>query len=177
MHSRPARQWIFAISGSLRRDSYNSAALRAAAEVASPRTVVAIDNTVRFLPQFNPDLERRPPRSVRRFRLACNAATAVLLSIPEYAHGVPGAVKNALDWTVSDGCFDGKRVAVLNVAAPGRGRHAEAALRSVLEALGSDVEYHALPLSRRLPARVQLRDPQNASQLRQIVNSLVGTNR
>ena len=164
---------ILAMSGSLRRESYNGAALRAAAGLAPRGVRVRFDDRYRFLPQFNPDLEWRLPRSVGGFRLACRSAVGVLLAIPEYAHGVPGVFKNALDWTVSDGSLDGKPVAVINVAPVGRGGYVQAALAEILGALGADVRFHALPLSRRLPAEAQLRGPQQTAQLRAIIADLV----
>jgi len=141
---------ILALSGSLRQSSINSAALRAAARVA-PRVgaVVLVDDSVRHLPLFDPDLEKAPPDSVRRFRLACLEAEAVLLAVPEYAFGIPGAFKNAIDWTVGSVALNRKPVAVLNVAPPGRGGHARAALAQVLQALDADVVVHAVPIAER----------------------------
>jgi hypothetical protein len=76
---------ILVISGSLRRDSINSAVARAAA-VAAARDDLAftIDDSPRALPHFNPDFEPFPPEVVRRFRQACGDARAVLLAVPEY---------------------------------------------------------------------------------------------
>ena len=121
---------ILAISGSLRRASVNSAALRAAASAAARDGVaVTITDVVRELPHFDPDLEGTPPDPVLRFRAACEAATGVLLAVPEYAFGIPGAFKNALDWTVGSTCLNRKPVTVLNVAPLGRGEAVRSALR------------------------------------------------
>jgi len=95
---------ILALSGSLKLHSLNSAALRAAAStVARDGIVVEVDDSVRRLPHFDPDLEAAPPETVVRFRGRCEAAAGVLLAVPEYAFGIPGAFKNALDWTVGSG--------------------------------------------------------------------------
>lgn len=56
------------------------------------------------------------PDSVAEFRKRVNRADAVVICTPEYAHGLPGAFKNALDWLVSDPAFAGKRVAILHIA-------------------------------------------------------------
>jgi NAD(P)H-dependent FMN reductase len=72
----------------------------------------------------------------------------VLLAVPEYAFGIPGAFKNALDWTVGSGSLDRKPVAVLSVAPAGRGVHVREALRLVLTALGAHHEYHSVPIAR-----------------------------
>jgi chromate reductase len=138
---------ILAISGSLRGGSLNSAALRAAARAAARRGVeVAIDNSLGALPLFDPDLEEEPPEAVLRFRKACDRADAVLLAVPEYAFGIPGAFKNALDWTVGSGSLYRKPVAVLAVAPPGRGADVRRALERVLTALDCDVVHHSLPI-------------------------------
>src|SRR5512140_2229629 len=101
---------ILAISGSLKSSSTNSAVLRAAAVAAARRGgLVVIDHSARDLPHFDPDLEADPPEVVSRFRAACEAAAGVLLSVPDYAFGIPGSFKNALDWTVGSGSLYGKQ--------------------------------------------------------------------
>ncbi len=117
---------ILAIPGSLRRSSINAAALRAAALAAARCGIpVTIADAVRQLPQFDPDLEAAPPLVVQRFRADCEAADGVLLAVPEYTFGIPGAFKNALDWTVRSGSLYRKPIAVLHVAPAGRGAHVQ----------------------------------------------------
>ena len=140
---------ILALSGSLNRNSINGAVLRAAAsEAARDGILVTVDDSVRELPHFDPDLEKAPPDAVVRFRAACESAAGVLLAVPEYAFGIPGAFKNALDWTVGSGSLYRKPVAVLSVAPPGRGVHVREALRLVLKALDADDAHHWVPVSR-----------------------------
>ena len=86
---------------------------------------------------------------MRRFRLACAQASGVLLAVPEYTFGIPGAFKNALDWTVGSGSLYRKPVALLHVAPPGRGARVREALSHVLRAHNADVTHHALPVARR----------------------------
>ena len=139
---------ILAISGSLKRSSVNSAALRAAAAAAARGGVpVTIDESVGSLPHFVPDLDRDPPEPVLRFREACEDAAGVLLSVPEYAFGIPGSFKNALDWTVASGSLYRKPVTVLSVAPPGRGEHVRDALALVLKALDADVVHRSVPVA------------------------------
>jgi NAD(P)H-dependent FMN reductase len=139
---------ILAISGSLKRSSINSAALRAAVSVAARSGIaVTIDDSVRQLPHFDPDLEAAPPGAALRFRTACEAASGVLLAVPEYAFGIPGAFKNALDWTVGSGSLYRKPVALLNVAPTGRGAHAREALERVLTALDADFAHYSVPVT------------------------------
>jgi NAD(P)H-dependent FMN reductase len=136
---------ILAISGSLRRTSTNSAVLRAAAEAAARDGVEVVDGDwVRRLPHFDPDLEAAPPPVVNEFRSACDRAAGVLLAVPEYAFGIPGAFKNALDWTVGKGSLYDKPVGVLDIALPGRGQHARRALDLVLQAVGANAVHYTI---------------------------------
>ena len=138
---------ILALSGSLRRSSLNSAALRAAARAAARSGIsVRLDESARGLPPFDPDLEADPPTNVQHFRATCVQAEAVLFAVPEYAFGIPGAFKNALDWTVGSGALYRKPVAVLSVAPPGRGAQVRRALELVLTALDCSASWHHIPI-------------------------------
>jgi NAD(P)H-dependent FMN reductase len=128
---------------------------------------------VRTLPLFDPDLESQPPESVQRFREACDGADAVLLAVPEYAFGIPGAFKNALDWTVGSVALNYKPVAVLSVAPPGRGGKVRQALELVFTALDCDVTYHAVPIGTDdLDADNDVRDPRIVGELLHVVEAL-----
>lgn len=87
------------------------------------------------LPLFNPDLEAHDPAPVAHLRQQIIAADALLIASPEYAHGVSGVMKNALDWMVSSEAFVCKPVALLN-ASP-RASHALAALRETLSTMSA----------------------------------------
>jgi NAD(P)H-dependent FMN reductase len=90
------------------------------------------------LPHFNPDLDVAPwPPAVVDLRAQIAACDALLICSPEYARGVAGAMKNALDWLVSVEDFAGKPVALFN-ASP-RATHALAALRLTLETMAARV--------------------------------------
>ena len=128
---------MLAISGSLRHASSNSTLLRAVAALAPEEVSVEIYEGIGDLPHFNPDLEESEPASVLDLRKRVEAADAVLISSPEYAHGVPGVLKNALDWLVGSGEFAGKPVALLN-AAP-RATHAQASLKETLQTMAAYV--------------------------------------
>jgi len=121
---------VLALSGSLRAASINSALLRATSRLAPPAV-----NGLGELPLFNPDREANPPDSVTAFRSAVAGADALLIASPEYAHGVTGTIKNALDWLVSFEPFAYKPVAVLN-ASP-RAHHADDALRETLRTMAA----------------------------------------
>ena len=102
---------ILAISGSLRGGSSATALARALAYVAPADTTVTLWDELESIPPFSPDRDREgdvPPAPVAELRAALTAADAVVISTPEYAFGVPGSLKNALDWTVASGDFAGK---------------------------------------------------------------------
>ena len=132
---------ILAISGSLQAGSADTALLRAAAAVAPADVQVDVYDALAELPHFNPDLDTEPgPAAVARLRARLAAADAVLIATPEYAHGLPGALKNALDWVVSSGELYGKAAAILSAApARERGAYARESLARTLEAEGARV--------------------------------------
>ena len=128
---------IVAISGSLRRGSSNAALLRAAARVAPDGMNIDLYEGLAQLPPFNPDEDGEdatPPSLVLELRHLIIAADGVLISSPEYAHGVPGVLKNMLDWLVSVGELAGKPVALLN-ASPAGGRYAQESLLETLRTM------------------------------------------
>ena len=121
---------ILAISGSLRLQSSNTTLLRAVAMLAPEGVTNTIYDGLGDLPHFNPDLEGSEPPSVLNFRALLVAADGVLISSPEYAHGVPGVLKNALDWVVGSGELVNKPVALLNPSP--RSTYAQASLIETL---------------------------------------------
>ncbi|HEY0552996.1 MAG TPA: NADPH-dependent FMN reductase [Thermoanaerobaculia bacterium] len=124
---------ILAISGSLRAVSSNTELLRAAAEVAPEGVEIEIYGGLGDLPHFNPDLEANEPPAVTDLRDRVRRADGLLISSPEYAHGVPGAMKNALDWLVGGEEFIYKPVALLN-ASP-RATHAQESLAETIKTM------------------------------------------
>jgi chromate reductase, NAD(P)H dehydrogenase (quinone) len=122
---------ILAISGSIRASSSNTALLHAATKLAPENVHIDIYGGLAELPHFNPDLDGDTvPASVSDFRNQLRAVDGVLISTPEYAHGVPGVLKNSLDWVVSSGEFVDKPVALIN-ASP-RSTYAQASLTETL---------------------------------------------
>lgn len=90
---------ILAISGSLRARSMNTALLRAAQRNAPPGVAVAIYDGMRQIPPFDSDLDTaQPPAAVADLRVRIESADGLLLATPEYNYGIPGVLKNALDW-------------------------------------------------------------------------------
>jgi NAD(P)H-dependent FMN reductase len=126
---------VLAISGSLRAISINSAFCLAASKLAPAPMRVSVFTGIGALPLFNPDLEDCPPHPVQDFRLAVGRADALLIASPEYAHGISGVLKNALDWLVSYEGMAGKPVALINTSP--RAHHAYEALAEVLQTMSA----------------------------------------
>ncbi|AXO14804.1 NADPH-dependent FMN reductase [Thalassospira indica] len=129
---------ITALCGSLRQASINRTLLQAAQKVASPHgATIHLFDGLGHLPIFNPDNEDTDDRNVAAFRDTLRRADAVLIASPEYAHGVTGAIKNALDWVVASGEFMQKPVACLN--ASGRAKIAQAALIETIRTMDARI--------------------------------------
>jgi len=139
---------IVAISGSLRAASSNTAALRAAARLVPNGVDVVFYDGLAMLPFFNPDLDGDDvPTPVGAMRALIGRADGILISSPEYARGVAGVLKNALDWLVGSHEFPNKPVALINTSP--RATHALAALTLTLETMSARIAKEAcvtLPL-------------------------------
>jgi len=109
---------ILGIAGSLRKDSYNKGALRAAQQLCPEGARLEIYD-IAGLPLFNQDEERNPTAKVTEFKQKIRAADAILFCTPEYNYGVPGVMKNALDVAsrpYGDNAWSGKPVALMSAA-------------------------------------------------------------
>ncbi len=88
---------ILGFAGSLRKDSYNKAILRAAASLV-PGDAELSTFDLEGIPLFNQDLEKEPLEKVKDFNAKIRAADAILISTPEYNYSIPGVLKNSIDW-------------------------------------------------------------------------------
>jgi chromate reductase, NAD(P)H dehydrogenase (quinone) len=95
--SNPVR--ILGIAGSLRRQSYNRAALRAATQLV-PEDATLDTFDLDGIPGFNQDEEQNPPAKVAEFKRRIRESDAILIVTPEYNYSIPGVLKNAIDWAV-----------------------------------------------------------------------------
>jgi NAD(P)H-dependent FMN reductase len=170
---------LLAISGSLRAESSNTFVLRAMARLAPPGITVTLYDRLGGLPPFNPDLDvegAAPPAIVGDLRARIGRADGLLISSPEYAHGVPRVLKNALDWLVSSLEFPGKPLALVNVSA--RSLHARAQLIEILTTMSARIVEPAsvtLPLDgKRLDAAAMCADAEIARVLGAALATLVG---
>lgn len=135
---------IIALSGALRRASYNTALLRAAAGLA-PEGVSIELRTLHGIPLYDGDVEAEGiPPAVTELREAIRAADALLISTPEYNNSIPGVLKNGLDWLSRPSgeggkLFGGKPTALVGATPGGFGTvQSQDALLSVLRAFGND---------------------------------------
>jgi chromate reductase len=133
---------ILAIAGSLRRNSYNAAALRAADQIAPPAMQIAIFD-IGSIPLYNEDIRTTHlPSSVADLREQVKQADGVLIATPEYNYSVPGVLKNALDWASRppDQPFDQKPVAIIGASpSPMGSSRAQYHLRQILGGLNAFV--------------------------------------
>jgi chromate reductase len=110
---------ILGIAGSLRRESYNRAALRAAQQLA-PEGVVIETFELNGIPGFSEDDEEKPPAQVLELKKRIRAADAILFVTPEYNYSVPGVLKNAIDWAsrpYGDSAWSGKPAGIMGASA------------------------------------------------------------
>ena len=109
---------ILGIAGSLRRASYNRAALRAATQLVPQDATLDIFE-LDGIPGFNQDEEQNPPAKVADFKRRIRAADAILIVTPEYNYSIPGVLKNAIDWAsrpYGDSAWSGKPVAIMGAS-------------------------------------------------------------
>ena len=135
---------VLAISGSLRRDSHNTALLRAAAERAPAGVELELWDGLKAVPPYDEDDDvDLAQAAVTALRSAVAGADAVLFATPEYNHSVPGSLKNAIDWVsrpMATNPLRNKPVAVIGASTGIFGAvWAQAELRKVLGALGARV--------------------------------------
>lgn len=172
---------VLGISGSLRRDSLNSALLRAAAERLPAGAELVEFDRLREVPPYDEDVEvEATPAVVEELREAVRSAGAVLIATPEYNHSIPGQLKNALDWVsrpAGKSALNGKPAAAIGASTGMFGAvWAQAELRKVLGALGGRVVEAELPVARAkellVDGHLEL-SPQQSEQLEEILTELV----
>jgi chromate reductase len=109
---------ILGISGSLRKQSFNTSTLRAAQALTPEDATIEVFD-IAGIPIYNQDEEANPPRRVTEFKKAIREADAILFVTPEYNYSIPGPLKNAIDWAsrpYGDSAWNGKPVAVMSAS-------------------------------------------------------------
>ncbi|HSU95766.1 MAG TPA: NADPH-dependent FMN reductase [Gemmatimonadaceae bacterium] len=171
--------YILAISGSLRTGASNTTVLQAAALLAPPGVTITLYDGLGALPHFNPDLDSQDgdqlPAIVADLREQIGRADGVLISCPEYAHGIPGSFKNLLDWLVGSTEFPGKPVALLNTSP--MSVHAPAQLAEILTTMNArlirEASVTVQPRSRGSSAGDIATDPEVSVTLRNAIVALI----
>src|SRR3954465_7601815 len=158
---------VLGISGSLRRDSYNSELLRSAAELLPAGAELVVFEDLKAIPPYDADDEEVVDESVTALREAIADADAVLVATPEYNASTPGVLKNALDWVSrphSTNTLRGKPAAVVGASTGMFGAvWAQADTRKVLQTIGARVVDRELPVAEadeRFDAGGRLEDPE-----------------
>lgn len=120
---------LLALSGSLRKTSYNTAAIEALKSLAPAGVDISI-GCIGDLPLFNPDREDEDIPALQKLKQSLKASNGLIIASPEYAHGISGPLKNALDWLVSGEEFPDIPIMLINTSP--RASHALDALKLVL---------------------------------------------
>lgn len=170
---------ILGISGSLRSKSSNGALLASLKNYLPSGTIFSIYNGLESLPHFNPELEEpAPPPVVVAFRKELAAADAVVFCTPEYAFGLPGALKDALDWIVSSGEFTNKPVILISASplATG-GEKALISLETTIKVMGAKIPANGcLPIpfiTKKIDNAGNITDQETADSLQQLMDTLI----
>lgn len=134
---QPVKKHIFAISGSLRAGSSNHAVLNFLKKQVPEDIAFTIYDRLADIPPFDPGNDHDSPHeAVSELRNFVGNADAVIICTPEYAYGIPGQLKNALDWMVSSGSFTGMLTALITASTGGENAHE--ALKKVLGAIDAN---------------------------------------
>ncbi|HEX4718239.1 MAG TPA: NADPH-dependent FMN reductase [Thermoleophilaceae bacterium] len=174
---------VLGISGSLRRDSHNTALLRHVGELFKAEGAeFEIYDGLRDIPPYDEDDDvENGPEAVARLRAAVAEADAVFFTTPEYNHSIPGALKNAVDWVsrpIATNPLRNKPVAVIGASTGMFGAvWAQAELRKVLGATGARVVDGEVPVGHahtRFDEEGRLNDPNLEEQVLAVAQSLLG---
>jgi NAD(P)H-dependent FMN reductase len=169
---------ILAISGSLRAASTNTSLLRAAATLAPPTVTITLFDGLDDLPHFSPERDSDPaPEPVAYLRAQLKQADAVMICTPEYIHGMPGVLKNMLDWLASSGDFVHKPVSVISAGPSDTGgSRAHAQLLHTMDVLMAKLPEKATLIvpfvKQKLDANGQIIDPDLTQQIQSAIEAL-----
>src|SRR5690242_12366449 len=172
------RKKVLAISGSIRQNSLNLSLLKEIAKLSTEIFEVRIFEGLGDIPHFNSDLDTdTPPAEVIDFRRQVKEADGILICTPEYAMGVPGVLKDAIDWTVSSAEFSHKPVALITASSSGQKGHLS--LLETLRIIECDIPDGSQLLISFVKTKVssegKILDLQTLEQVKKLVNSLNNT--
>jgi len=168
---------IIAIPGSTRKSSTNLHLINAIIELSAGLFNISLFQGLTEIPHFNPDLDTdHPPKAVSDFRKQLNEADGILICTPEYAMGVPGSLKNAIDWTVSSMEFSNKPVALITASSSGQKGHLS--LMESLKIIESDIPDSSQLLISFVQTKIKgdaIVDADTLQQVKDLIDSLIRT--
>jgi chromate reductase, NAD(P)H dehydrogenase (quinone) len=171
------RKTILAISGSTRQFSTNVNLINCIVHLYSNKLNIEMFEGLSEIPHFNPDFDNEnPPKSISAFRKQLREADGILICTPEYAMGVPGTLKNAIDWTVSSMELSHKPVALITASTAGQKAHHS--LIETLRILEADMPDGSVLLISHVKAKVngdEIVDPFTLTQVKKVMDSLITT--
>jgi chromate reductase, NAD(P)H dehydrogenase (quinone) len=168
------RKKVIAISGSARKNSANLRLIKAIDELTKEKFDTVVFEGLTELPHFNPDLDNdNPPEPVNNFRKALKNSDGILICTPEYAMGVPGTLKNALDWTVSSGEFSGKPVALITASTSGLKAHESLldTLQVIDARINEETQYLISFIQVKLNAENKITDEQTMNDIQKLIGA------
>lgn len=166
---------ILAISGSTKAISTNALYITAIARLLGEEDMVTNFPSIADIPHFNPDLDSvNPPQIICDLRKSIQLSDGIIISTPEYAMGLPGSLKNLLDWTVSSASFSGKPVLALVASTQG-----EKAYQSIIDTL-TIIEARISPLlisfaKAKITSEAVIIENETSDLLRSLVHSFVAS--
>jgi chromate reductase len=166
---------IFAISGSTKAASTNGLYIAAIAQLLGKDFEVINFPSIADIPHFNPDLDlENPPKAVVDLRLKIQQADGIIISTPEYAMGLPGSLKNLLDWTVNSASFSGKPV--LALVASTQGEKAYQSIIDILTVIEAKVVPQLIPFAKaKINNAAVITDNETLTTLKNTIHSFVAT--
>lgn len=166
---------VIALCGSQSAKSANLQLINEVKRLSNKQFNVEVFTGLNQLPHFNPDLDgESAPASIAAFRSALRQADGVLICTPEYAMGVPGTMKNALDWLVSSMELSNKPVALITASTSGEKAHASiTGTLNILEArMTSDMQLWIPFIKAKMPADGSIRDEEVRTRLSTLIDTL-----
>ncbi|MBC8046351.1 MAG: NAD(P)H-dependent oxidoreductase [Fimbriimonadaceae bacterium] len=172
------RKKILAISGSTRQNSTNLNLIKAIKHLSADTFDITIFEGLSGIPHFNPDLDTNiPPKNIIDFRTQIKEADGILICTPEYAMGVPGTLKNAIDWAVSSAEFSHKPVAL--ITASSQGQKAHLSLLETLKIIECDIPDETQLLISFVKTKVtdaaKISDAETLEQVKKLIDSFIKT--
>lgn len=171
---------ILAIQGSTRQNATSNLLIKAIARLYESQLTIIVYNQIASLPHFNPDDDHeKVANEVLEFRKQIQQADGVLICTPEYAHGVPGTLKNAIDWTVSSADLYQKPTALITASTDGSFGHT--AMLEILKAIGAQSAAHLNLCISFIKTKVsnegEITHAETLALVRQLMNGLVESTR